>query len=366
MLLCWFRSERIDRMPEGLIPALAPTVSRVDSAKRGQLRPSGRTPPGSRRHFRQTDHLLSLVTCRLANTVDVSYENLRAADGPPRTIAGPLLLSVDFEDWHQLVRRRVGADDWARGRPGAAAPDAGAARTARRAGREGDVLRPRDGGARRIRTWSREVVAAGHEIACHGDEHLPVHSQTREEFAADLRAGGRDDRAASPAGRPLGYRAPAFSIDERCPWAYEVLAAEGFDYDASEHDSPRLRAARARSSGAGRTGSSSRTASCGSCRWRSGTPPGTACPSAVPRTGRRSRSRWSFAGCDEVGPMAGLYMHPYEFDPEAAQPGASGRHPGRGRLHPRRAASAAAQPRPAAGAARAARDRRTSPADSLW
>ncbi|HZE05426.1 MAG TPA: hypothetical protein VE127_09390, partial [Solirubrobacteraceae bacterium] len=34
-------------------------------------------------------------------------------DLPART----LLLSVDFEDWHQLVRRRVGMTDWAQPGP---------------------------------------------------------------------------------------------------------------------------------------------------------------------------------------------------------------------------------------------------------
>src|SRR5947208_15406767 len=51
---------------------------------------------------------------------------------PPDTVAAPMtvaeirhvaapttaLLSVDFEDWHQLVRRRVGEREWRR--PGAA------------------------------------------------------------------------------------------------------------------------------------------------------------------------------------------------------------------------------------------------------
>ena len=33
----------------------------------------------------------------------------------------PLLLSIDFEDWHQLVRRRVGAPAWERPGPALAA-----------------------------------------------------------------------------------------------------------------------------------------------------------------------------------------------------------------------------------------------------
>jgi peptidoglycan/xylan/chitin deacetylase (PgdA/CDA1 family) len=40
--------------------------------------------------------------------------------------------------------------------------------------------------------------------------------------------------------RPVAYRAPAFSINRRTPWAYEVLAEAGFRYDSSQYDSPRV------------------------------------------------------------------------------------------------------------------------------
>ena len=40
--------------------------------------------------------------------------------------------------------------------------------------------------------------------------------------------------------RPLGYRAPAFSITRDTPWAYETLAELGFRYDSSQYDSPRI------------------------------------------------------------------------------------------------------------------------------
>ena len=40
--------------------------------------------------------------------------------------------------------------------------------------------------------------------------------------------------------RPLAYRAPAFSINRRTPWAYEVIAELGFLYDSSQYDSPRV------------------------------------------------------------------------------------------------------------------------------
>jgi polysaccharide deacetylase family protein (PEP-CTERM system associated) len=78
----------------------------------------------------------------------------------------------------------------------------------------------------------RRISAAGHEVASHGYGHRLVYDQTPEEFRADIRrAKGVLEQAC---GRPvLGYRAPSFSITERSLWALDVLAEEGFSYDAS-------------------------------------------------------------------------------------------------------------------------------------
>jgi polysaccharide deacetylase family protein (PEP-CTERM system associated) len=78
----------------------------------------------------------------------------------------------------------------------------------------------------------REVASAGHEIASHGYGHRLVREMTRAEF--------KDDVARAKAGvedivgrRVKGYRAPSWSIDERTPWALEVLEELGFAYDSS-------------------------------------------------------------------------------------------------------------------------------------
>ena len=64
------------------------------------------------------------------------------------------------------------------GRPGARAPDRRAARAVRSS--FGRARRSSCSGWRRAPTQSCSiaVVAAGHEIGCHGDAHLPVHTQT--------------------------------------------------------------------------------------------------------------------------------------------------------------------------------------------
>ena len=243
----------------------------------------------------------------------------------------PLLMSVDFEDWHQLVRRRVGVSNWAETGP-ALGRQTGALLELLDALGVRSTFFVLGMAARSYPDVLAAVVAGGHEIACHGDAHLPVHSQTAMEFAADLRA-AVDAIERATGHRPRGYRAPAFSIDERCPWAHDVLAAEGFAYDASEHDSPRL-GARKPGSGAPRP----LRVSSGEL-WE--------LPVAVWHTlGRRvpvgGPSYWGtmptamvLHGLREAGPMAGLYVHPYEFDPSALHPRLARGTPLAARVHGR-------------------------------
>jgi peptidoglycan-N-acetylglucosamine deacetylase len=149
-----------------------------------------------------------------------------------------LLLSIDFEDWHQLVHRRLGFAGW--DRPHRALE--------RQTAYLLDLLD--DLGARATffllgmtvanhRDLVAEIVRRGHEPACHGYAHARVYDLTPDEFRADL------ERAveviADVAGRrPVAYRAPAFSINRRTPWAFSVLTAAGFEYDSSQLDSPRV------------------------------------------------------------------------------------------------------------------------------
>jgi polysaccharide deacetylase family protein (PEP-CTERM system associated) len=78
----------------------------------------------------------------------------------------------------------------------------------------------------------REIVAAGHELACHGYEHRLIYQQTRVEFQADIRSAKA--RLEDVAGvRVEGYRAPSYSITPHSAWAIDVLIQEGFRYDSS-------------------------------------------------------------------------------------------------------------------------------------
>jgi polysaccharide deacetylase family protein (PEP-CTERM system associated) len=78
----------------------------------------------------------------------------------------------------------------------------------------------------------RDIAAAGHEVQSHGYGHVEVFKQPQEAFRQDLlRAKGLlEDLLGTPV---FGYRAPSFSIDERTPWAHDVLAETGHRYDSS-------------------------------------------------------------------------------------------------------------------------------------
>lgn len=86
--------------------------------------------------------------------------------------------------------------------------------------------------ARRHGPLLREVVARGHEIASHGWDHRRVFTMGRAEFAEDIAKASRAIEDASGV-RPIGYRAPSFSIDQRTPWAFTELAEQGYAYSSS-------------------------------------------------------------------------------------------------------------------------------------
>jgi polysaccharide deacetylase family protein (PEP-CTERM system associated) len=78
----------------------------------------------------------------------------------------------------------------------------------------------------------RRIVVAGHEIASHGWDHARVFTLDSKSFAADIERSRKviEDAAGVAV---TGYRAPSFSIDSRTPWAYMVLAEQGFTYSSS-------------------------------------------------------------------------------------------------------------------------------------
>ena len=165
-----------------------------------------------------------------------------------------------------------------------------------------------------------KVVANGHEVGCHGDQHLPVGAQSRSEFAADL-AAARETIEHLTGRTPHGYRAPAFSITRRSPWAYEVLAEQGFSYDASQHNSPRIRGRIEPQS----TSPHPLTLTGGGALWEFPVAVTNTLGATVPVGGA---SYWAVLpnraivrGLGHAGELAGLYLHPHEFDPNPLRVG---------------------------------------------
>lgn len=77
-----------------------------------------------------------------------------------------------------------------------------------------------------------EIVAAGHELACHGNVHLQLDKFSPQQFRDDLEENLRSLKQAG-AGDIKGFRAPTFSLTEKTAWAHEILADLGFDYSSS-------------------------------------------------------------------------------------------------------------------------------------
>jgi polysaccharide deacetylase family protein (PEP-CTERM system associated) len=78
----------------------------------------------------------------------------------------------------------------------------------------------------------KEIAAAGHEVACHTDAHIPLDQLTPVTLREDLlRAHESFERAGLP--RPVGFRAPVLSLVESSQWAYGVLAELGYRYSSS-------------------------------------------------------------------------------------------------------------------------------------
>jgi polysaccharide deacetylase family protein (PEP-CTERM system associated) len=139
-------------------------------------------------------------------------------------------LTIDLEDWHQLLHRRVTGELIS---PSPAVVTAthrlldlldetGTRATFFVQGTVGDAYPE----------LVRKVAARGHEVGSHTFMHNLVFRMDPPSFRADL------DRSVKQlqdlTGQPvLGFRAPEFSVKGLDHWSFEVLAELGFQYDSS-------------------------------------------------------------------------------------------------------------------------------------
>jgi polysaccharide deacetylase family protein (PEP-CTERM system associated) len=149
-----------------------------------------------------------------------------------------LVLTFDLEDWHQIIHRSLGLADWDRRHEAFERQLTTALDLLDELGVRATFF-VLGMCAKNYPDAVREIAARGHELASHGFAHVRVHQQGPEEFRQDVSAAVElIEKLAGQ--RPVGYRAPAFSITRETVWAYEVLADLGFEYDSSQYDTPRL------------------------------------------------------------------------------------------------------------------------------
>ena len=72
----------------------------------------------------------------------------------------------------------------------------------------------------------------GHEIGSHAYSHEPLYRLTREQFEEEIKRSVRIIHK-TIGEKPLGFRAPHFSINNKTRWAFEILKRYRFKYDSS-------------------------------------------------------------------------------------------------------------------------------------
>ncbi len=147
------------------------------------------------------------------------------------------VLSFDVEDWYQGIE--MPAHTWDRFEPRL---DRGLGRILALLAESGvqatffvlgDI-------ARRHPALVRQIADLGHEVGTHGDDHEKIYDLDPARFRRDLRRSLSAIQSAT--GRPiLGHRAPFFSITRRSLWALDIVHEEGLAYDASIYPGPNYR-----------------------------------------------------------------------------------------------------------------------------
>lgn len=78
----------------------------------------------------------------------------------------------------------------------------------------------------------REIHGRGHEIASHGYSHMPLHLLDEKNFENEMRRATKLLEAITGE-KPIGFRAPSFSLEQSTKWALSVLEKLGYKYDSS-------------------------------------------------------------------------------------------------------------------------------------
>jgi peptidoglycan-N-acetylglucosamine deacetylase len=78
----------------------------------------------------------------------------------------------------------------------------------------------------------KQIYEEGHEIGCHAYTHTPLYKLGKDEFEKELEQ-STELLYSITKERPLGFRAPSFSVNQSTNWVYELLYKYGYKYDSS-------------------------------------------------------------------------------------------------------------------------------------
>jgi polysaccharide deacetylase family protein (PEP-CTERM system associated) len=73
------------------------------------------------------------------------------------------------------------------------------------------------------------IFENGHEIACHAYSHRTLYELGKEGFDEEIKKSVRILRKY----KPIGFRAPSFSVNNTTAWVFDILEKHKFEYDSS-------------------------------------------------------------------------------------------------------------------------------------
>lgn len=77
-----------------------------------------------------------------------------------------------------------------------------------------------------------DIEQQGHEIASHGYSHTPLWKMTPKDFVKEISLSNTAIQKAIGK-KPIGFRAPSFSLTNNTSWALKILKESGYLYDSS-------------------------------------------------------------------------------------------------------------------------------------
>lgn len=78
----------------------------------------------------------------------------------------------------------------------------------------------------------KEIFLKDHEVACHGYSHKMLHHLGKDRFEEEIKKSVELLQSITGE-KPIGFRAPSFSLNNSTRWALEILIKNGFHWDAS-------------------------------------------------------------------------------------------------------------------------------------